>query len=225
MEDNLYMWKLFGIFLLLLVSPLTSFADTILSAPIPAALNKDNPGQYDHLISPSLDKGVLLVAGKNLYDPNFEKTIVLVTEYTEDGTVGLVINRPTKVTVAEALPKLSDYMPYLDFLYFGGPVATTGVSLLLKSETRIPGTNQVISNIYHINTMDLFNVLLVNKIDKRYIRIYAGFAGWAPGQLESELIRGDWYIWHADINLVFNSEPEILWDELIRMVTAKWVSR
>ena len=217
------MWKLFGAFLLLSVAPASADADTIFPRPLP--VNKDNARGYEQLLNPALNKGVLLVAGKNLYDPNFEKTIILVTEYTEDGTVGLVLNRPTEITVAEALPKLSEYMPYLDYLYFGGPIATTSISLLLKSETRLPGTNQVITNIYHINTLDLFNVLLINKIDKRYIRIYAGFAGWAPGQLESELIRGDWYIWHADLNLIFNSEPEILWNELIRMVTAKWVSR
>lgn len=220
------MWKLFGIFLFLSVSPVSAVAETAFHDPLPvAAINKDNAGGQNRFLNPVLKKGVLLVAGKNLYDPNFEKTIILVTEYTEDGTIGLIINRPTEMTVAEALPKLSDYMPYLDFLYLGGPIATTSISLLLKSVTPIPGTDQVIANIYHINTLDLFNVLLMKNIDKRYIRIYAGFAGWAPGQLESELIRGDWYIWHADIDLIFSSEPDVLWDELIRKVTAKWVSR
>lgn len=220
------MWKLFGIFLLLSASLDTAEAGTVIRDPLPVAvINNDNAGGQNRFLNPVLKKGVLLVAGKNLYDPNFEKTIILITEYTEDGTTGLILNRPTEITVAEALPKLSDYMPYLDYLYLGGPIATTSISLLLKSATSIPGTDQVITNIYHISTLDLFNVLLINKIDERYIRIYAGFAGWAPGQLESELIRGDWYIWHADINLIFNSEPDILWDEMIRKVTAKWVSR
>lgn len=216
---------LFGVILLLSVSPLTVNAGTILSVLMPVTAKKDIVTDHEQLLNPSLDKGVLLVAGKYLYDPNFEKSVILITEYSEEGTAGLIINRPTEITIEEALPGLSQYLPYLDNLYLGGPVATTSVSLLLKSETALPGINQVITGIYNINTLDLFNVLLLNKIDKRYIRIYAGFAGWAPGQLETELIRGDWYIWHADINVIFNPEPEMLWDELIRKVTAKWVSR
>lgn len=219
------MLKLSTLFLFLTVHTTAAIAGPVLPDTIPATIKKDNSGQSEHLFNPTLKKGVLLVAAKNLFDPNFEKTVILITEYNEDGTLGLVINKPTEITVEEALPKLSHYMPYLDYLYLGGPVATTSVSLLLKTETAMPGTNQVIAGIYQVNSLDLFNVLLLDKIDKRYIRLYAGVTGWAPGQLETELIRGSWYIWHADINLIFSSEPEILWDELIRKVTAKWVSR
>jgi putative transcriptional regulator len=215
---NPILWYFF-IVLLLSVCPAPAHAETTLPDPLLfAEVTQEDAGRHDRMLNPVLNKGVLLIAGKNLHDPNFEKTIILVTEYTDNGTAGLVLNRRSELPVAEALPKLSNYMPYLDYLYIGGPVASTTVSLLLKSEAPLQGTNQVITDIYHINTLELFNILLINKIDEQFIRIYAGFAGWAPGQLESELIRGDWYIWHADINTIFNAEPDIQWDELIRIV-------
>jgi putative transcriptional regulator len=219
-------YQLIGAFIFLLISLLPANATTTLPVPLlVTVVNQQNTKGHDRLLNPALDKGVLLIAGKNLNDPNFAKTIILITEYSNNGTVGLVLNRPTEIPVAEALPGITDFIPFLNYLYIGGPVATASVSLLLKSESPIEGTNQVTKDVYHINSRHLFKNLQLNKLDGQFIRIYAGFSGWSPGQLESELLRGDWYIWHAEINLIFNAEPDFLWDELIQKVTAKWVLR
>jgi putative transcriptional regulator len=177
------------------------------------------------LHGPGLAKGVLLIAGKELRDPNFERTVVLITEYDAKGTVGLVINRRTKIPVSEALPELQKMLPILDHLYIGGPVAMNSINLLIRSGVPLADTIQVTDNIYLIDTLEQFNKLSPDEIEPANLRLYSGFAGWAPGQLESELIRGDWHLWHSSTEIVFDSVPENVWHDLIRLVSAKWVQR
>ncbi len=173
--------------------------------------------------NPGLAEGVLLIAGKQLNDPNFEMTVVLITKFDSEGTAGLVINRRTKIPVAEALPELQKMIPILGHLYMGGPVAVNSINLLIKSETSLPAAKQVTNGIYLINTLAQFNQLVLDDIEPGNLRLFSGLAGWAPGQLEAELIRGDWYLWHASTETVFNPAPENIWHDLIQIVTAKWV--
>lgn len=175
------------------------------------------------LHSPALAKGVLLIAGKELRDPNFEKTVVLITEFNDKGAAGLVINRRTKIPVSEALPELKQLIPILEHLYIGGPVAVNSIHLLVRSESSLANAIAVIDDIYLINTLDQFRQLVLDDIQPGDLKLFSGLAGWAPGQLESELIRGDWYLWHTDSETVFNSDPEYIWHDLIRIASAKWV--
>ncbi len=113
----------------------------------------------------------------------------------------------------------------LDHLYIGGPVRNTSVSILVKSAEPLAAASPVTPEIYLIETFDQFNQLPLDKLKPTDIRIYSGYAGWAPGQLESELVRGDWRLWHAEPESVFAQTPETLWDDLIRMAAAQWVLR
>lgn len=178
-----------------------------------------------HLSNPSLKKGVLLIAARKLQEPVFEKTVILITEYSNDGTTGIVINRRTKIPVAQALPQLTELLPVLEHLYIGGPVMPNAINLLMSSKNELVNAKKIFDDIYLIDTLELFNDVFANHPDTEYIRIYSGYAGWAPGQLESELMRGDWYLWHTSRDMVFNNSPELLWQELIQVVTAKWVMR
>ncbi|OGT71714.1 MAG: hypothetical protein A2W76_04125 [Gammaproteobacteria bacterium RIFCSPLOWO2_12_47_11] len=187
------------------------------------AADQDTVPSGHPMHNPGLAEGVLLIAGKKLNDPNFEKTVILITEFDSKGTAGLVINRRTKIPVAEALPELQKMIPILDHLYIGGPVAVNNINLLIKSETSLATAKQVTNGIYLINTLAQFNQLVLDDIKPENFRLFSGFAGWAPGQLESELIRGDWYLWHASTETVFNPVPENIWHELIQIVSAKWV--
>lgn len=176
-----------------------------------------------HIHSPGLAEGVLLIADKKLVDPNFEKTVVLITGYDSRGTSGLVINRRTKIPAAEVLPELKKIIPELTHLYLGGPVAVNSINILIKSETVLATAKQVTNSIYLISTLAQFNQLEPENIELENVRLFTGLAGWAPGQLETELIRGDWYLWYADAESVFNPAPENIWHELIQTVSAKWV--
>ncbi|MEE9552554.1 MAG: YqgE/AlgH family protein [Gammaproteobacteria bacterium] len=174
---------------------------------------------------PQLDKGIFLIAGQSLDDPNFSKTVILITDYSADGTAGLVINRQTKVPVIKALPKLEKLMPATEHLYLGGPVDTNIFSLLAESDIDLPSTQakHIFSNVYIIVTIDLLDQLIREKEDDQSFKMYVGYAGWAPGQLETELLRGDWYLWHANKDTIFNKAPDTIWNELINRVSAKWV--
>jgi len=198
---------------------LCTFHNFIHAADQAAARNK-NP-----LHGPALAKGVLLVAGKKLHDPNFEKTVVLITEFDNKGTTGLIINRRTNISVAETLPELKKMVPGLEHLYLGGPVALNSINLLIKSEQPVATTQPVTDGIYLINTLGQLNQLVPDDIEAGNLRLFSGMAGWAPGQLESELIRGDWYLWHTSAETVFSPQPGMLWDELIQIVSAQWVKR
>jgi putative transcriptional regulator len=193
---------------------------------LPYAINAADQDSFlvNHpMHNPDLAAGVLLIAGKKLNDPNFEKTVVLITAFDSQGTTGLIINRRTKIPVAEVLPKLHKLIPLIEHLYAGGPVAANSINLLIKSDTSLAAAKQVTNGIYLINTLEQFNQLVLENIEPGNLKLFSGLAGWAPGQLESELIRGDWYLWHTSTETVFNTMPENIWYELIQIVTAKWV--
>jgi putative transcriptional regulator len=176
-----------------------------------------------NLQNPRLGKGVLLIAGRNLNDPNFSKSVVLITEFNETGTVGLVINRRTMIPLAEVFPQIGELTALLEHLYLGGPVATHSIRLLVQAEELPDEAKHVFDDIYLVDTHNLFNQIIQDEPGRRNLKLYAGYAGWAPGQLESELLRGDWYIWHASAEIIFNMMPEDTWNELIQVATAKWV--
>ena len=209
--------------LLQLLMPAVTFSPQHAPVTLVPATNMETPPAKLLYTQPELDKGVLLVAGRNLKDPNFEKSVVLITAYDENGTAGIIVNRQTDIPVPVTIPGISKLLSLLGFFYIGGPVSINGVSLLMRSDIPVQGVNEITDNIYHINSMTQLQNLDVNSIDTRYARLYAGISGWAPGQLESELLRGDWHIWHASADTVFSSEPGKLWFELISVVSARWV--
>lgn len=189
----------------------------------PAGIKNNNSRTRQHYLKPVLHKGVLLVAAENLIDPNFGRTVILITKLNKKGTAGLVLNRRTRIPIARALPRILQIIPVPDYLYNGGPVSPDSVNLMVISETPLPKANNIFDKIYLVDTLELFNEIIAKQIDTKFIRLYSGSAGWAPGQLESELMRGDWYLWHASEDIIFNNSPDTIWKELIQIVTAKWV--
>lgn len=160
--------------------------------------------------------GVLLVAKPSLTDRNFSQTVVLVTQ-TEDGsTVGVIINRPTTLKLSEFL---SDELPtgnYREPIYFGGPVMLNALVSLFRSETppAAPAFH-VLKDVYLTMHQDNIESLLKDAT-ARY-RIYAGFSGWVPRQLESEMMRNSWYFLPADEATVFRGKTDGLWEELLEL--------
>jgi len=158
--------------------------------------------------------GVLLVAKPSLNDRNFSRTVVLVTQ-TEDGsTVGVIVNRPTTLKLSEFL---SDEIPtgnYREPIYFGGPVMLNALVSLFRSETppAAPAFH-VLKDVYL--TMHQDNIENLLKDTTARYRIYAGFSGWLPHQLESEMMRDSWYFLPADEATVFREKADGLWEELL----------
>ena len=164
--------------------------------------------------------GVFLIAKPELADPNFSRTVVLVTQTEDFSTVGVIINRPTVLKLSEfvADPRI-ETAKYADRLYLGGPVMRNALIAVFQSDTRpnAPAFH-VLRKLYL--TMHPDNVtMLLSAGDRRY-RLYAGFSGWAPRQLESEFDREGWFVLPADEEILFRADTNGLWEEMVQRVRA-----
>ena len=162
--------------------------------------------------------GLLLVAKPGLADPNFRETVVLVTQTPDSSTVGVILNRPTEMKHAKTGAPL----------FFGGPVMREVMVALYRSE-RPPeaAAFHVLKGIYltmHPQNMEQLLGAAKERAARSY-RLFMGFAGWAPGQLESELARDDWFVLPARAELVFRKDTSGMWEELVRKVRRRVAMR
>lgn len=172
---------------------------------------------------PELSKGKFLVASKQLRDPQFFETVVLLIEYDSQGAMGLVINRPTTVKLSEVLPEIEGLQKRSDTIYLGGPVAKNQLMLLIRTSSPPEGSHLVFKDVYLSSSQTIIEKMIDNPDTPERFRVYAGYAGWAPGQLDREVSRGGWHILQADEESVFDKTPAEVWPELIRRSSALWV--
>jgi putative transcriptional regulator len=160
-----------------------------------------------------LTPGTLLVASDKLGDPNFAETVILITRRDEnEGTLGLVLNRQADITLAKAFPKLH---ANADPVYEGGPVSPDAVQGLLRSGSKPDDAEQVVGSIYSVVHKALLEKSISSHLAAAKFRVYLGYAGWGPGQLENEIRQGAWTTAYGT-QYVFDSEPDSLWDRLNR---------
>jgi putative transcriptional regulator len=154
-------------------------------------------------------RGSLLIAGPQLLDPNFRRTVVLVADHGEEGAMGVILNRPSGMTVADAAPDLEPLIGPDAPIFAGGPVQpTSGVVLAEVAEADEP----VFADIVLVPGLGE----LADVVDgAANIRVFAGYAGWGPGQLDGELERDDWILEPARPSDVFNEDPEGLWGAVL----------
>jgi putative transcriptional regulator len=157
-------------------------------------------------------KGHLLVAGPSLVDPNFRRTVVLVGEHSEEGALGVVLNRSSESTVGEAVPELTAIVDGDEAVHVGGPVQPSAIVVLAD-----------FVDVERAGAIVLENVgFLPAEVDPdelgelRRARVFAGYAGWGPGQLDEELAEGSWIVEPAHPEDVFTTDPETLWSEVLR---------
>ena len=182
------------------------------------------PGSYRAQLR--LDKGMFLIAARRLHDPNFARTVVLLVDYGENGAMGVVINRPTELTLAEVLPTVQELAERRDRLYVGGPVARDRIVLLLRSSEQPEEAAHVFDDIYVSGSETALRRMAGSEsFNNTTFHAYVGHAGWAPGQLEGETARGDWLLAYGDSKTVFEMDAARVWPELIRRHSGVWVRR
>ena len=157
-------------------------------------------------------RGHLLISSGGLYDPNFRHTVVLVGEHNEDGALGVILNRALDVTVQQGFPLLGELVPPGDLLFHGGPVQ--------------PESPVLLAELAHPEVADVpvfgavgFLVGDVSTHVRREIvraRVFAGYAGWGPGQLEAEMDVDSWIVDPARGEDVFTDAPDLLWSKVLR---------
>jgi putative transcriptional regulator len=165
--------------------------------------------------------GRLLVATPLLGDPNFRRTVILIVEdEPEEGTLGVVLNRPTEVEVGQVLESWSDLVTGPSVVFKGGPVSpNSALALALaRGEDEPLGWRSLdgSSLTARIGLVDLEAPpeLLADGITS--LRVFAGYAGWGPGQLQAEIEEGAWYVLPGEPTDAFLAEPERLWQEVLR---------
>jgi putative transcriptional regulator len=157
-------------------------------------------------------RGRLLISSGGLHDPNFRHTVVLVGEHNADGALGVVLNRASNITVEQAFSPLKDLVPPDEPLFQGGPVQTEGPVLLAE-----------------LTHPDLVDVLafgsvgfLVGEVSADIrpsilrARVFVGYSGWGPGQLEAEMAVDAWIIEPAQADDAFTDAPDLLWSRVLQ---------
>jgi putative transcriptional regulator len=158
-------------------------------------------------------QGSLLIASPSLLDPNFHRTVVLVAEHTESGAMGVVLNRPSGVTVAEAVPNLTSLVDGDELLHIGGPVQQEAVVVLAELDDPTQAALLALGDIgflkADVDPDDLSGSL-------RRARVYLGYAGWGAAQLEAELGESAWIVEPAQPEDLFVTEASELWSAVLR---------
>jgi putative transcriptional regulator len=163
---------------------------------------------------------MLLLSMPQLSDPNFHHTVVLLCEHTPEGAFGLVINRPTGVPAASAVQLDPPVVTGCALeLWEGGPVEPQRGWLLLGDEPEDEESMRIHDGLYLSTSTTLLRRLLTAERPPR-ARVLTGYAGWGPGQLDTELAESAWLIGEVDLDLVFDVSPALVWETAIRRLGA-----
>ena len=158
--------------------------------------------------------GQLIIASPSLLDPNFHRTVVLITAHDENGAMGIVLNRPAESTVSDALPELSPLLEDGDSLvHVGGPVEPSAVMALAEFDEPDAAAAIVFADIGFVPA-ESDSELAVSAT--RRVRIFAGYAGWGAGQLEAEIEEEAWIVGPPDAEDVFTDSWGGLWSDVLR---------
>jgi putative transcriptional regulator len=171
-------------------------------------------------------KPILLVASKNLPDPFFRGSVVLVTNYGAIAPLGVIVNRPTDVTFAKVFADIERLRTPQAKVFFGGPVRPDEIVVLFRAASAPEEATRVLDGVYITSHPELVRKLLTRDIPADDLRVFAGHAGWGPEQLESEIARNDWHLAAPDAKTLFEKKPESMWQELERKASAimAWLS-
>jgi putative transcriptional regulator len=163
---------------------------------------------------------VLLVARPELADPNFRETVVLVTHTPRGETVGVVLNRPTTQRLADVAPGFPRADAYAEPVYRGGPVLPQMIVALFRSAAPPGAAAFKVAPETYLSLDPKIVDSLLEKRQERY-RLFAGFSGWGPGQLEAEIAHDGWYVLPATEELLFRSDTSGMWRELLEKARSR----
>lgn len=183
----------------------------------PASIAPDLPAT--RLAKPG--PGKFLVAKRALNDLHFGESIVYLIEHGEDGTLGLIVNRSSDVSLSEAVPDIDDEKTTAHTLRYGGPVGLSMILMLMRSESVTKGMAHVADGIYVSSDRRVLDEMIATGKPATELRFYIGHSGWAAGQLDFELKRGSWHVIAADTDVIFSGKTDSLWDRLIEQLEPK----
>jgi len=161
-----------------------------------------------------LAQGKILVAPRDSPDPHFAKSVILLARYSHTGALGLMLQYKSDLTLKK-VPALKSAGKRDDPVFIGGPVELPSALMLERSETEPPGSALRVTGNLYLLAADTAILSALHDKPASDLRVFIGYAGWAPGQLESEVRRHGWYIFRYDESLVFDPHPETLWERMV----------
>jgi len=173
---------------------------------------------YSHI-----QKGTFLIATPDIESGTFFRSVLLVCEHSPHGSFGIVINKPLDLELPEEIMATEHLENPNVQIRAGGPVQTNQMMLLHSSEAIPEQTIEIAEGIYLGGDLQFLQDS-VTKVEGPHLRLCFGFTGWQTGQLEREFLDGDWYIWPASAKHLFETEPEKLWQTLLREMGGKYAS-
>jgi len=156
--------------------------------------------------------GLFLVAAPGMSDPRFSRSVILLVNHSSDGAMGLIVNRRSEIPVSDALSELDPETAGRHHLFFGGPVEPGRIMYVHEGSAKAPDIG-IIDRVSFGADYERLKVL-VSDLPPGSLRVFFGYAGWASGQLEFELARGDWQVVAASADRVFSDDPAGLWRTL-----------
>lgn len=168
-------------------------------------------------LSPAV--GRLLIAEPFLSDPNFARSVILLCEHGEEGTIGFILNRSTELTLGDLLPGLST--PELS-IYQGGPVQMDTLHMIHKKPADLGG-NEIFPGIYWGGSYEaLQDLVTAEEQDADTLKLFVGYSGWSVGQLEKEMEEGSWIVADLRPQILFETSPENVWKEAIKTLGSEY---
>jgi putative transcriptional regulator len=159
------------------------------------------------------EKGRVLISAPHLTDV-FNKSVILLTEHNENGTVGFVINKPLRYKLNDLIDEFPEFNAKV---FFGGPVQTDLVNFIHKSENNLNGGYEVLNGVFWGGNFEILKILVeTNKLDATDFKFFVGYAGWSENQLEEELKVNSWYVTECKQEYLFTEEPEKLWHTILK---------
>jgi putative transcriptional regulator len=168
--------------------------------------------------------GYFLISEFDLMDPNFYRSVILMIAHDDEGAFGLVVNRPSNLALGEVIEGVEDTPAASIPVFIGGPVQQNALFVLHMSQDRegdAPGIKKPLDGIiFEPATRSLIEYLTgewaaMREAERPVVRIYAGYSGWGPGQLESELKRESWVVLKATAQVVFDPDPQAAWAQAL----------
>ena len=164
--------------------------------------------------------GRYLVAKRQVRGPVFGRSVVLVLEANAGGAAGLIVNRPTGLALRELFPESAALAGREDRVHLGGPVEPRGLLFLVRTEKPPVDSSPLVGDLHVGRSAEALHEVVERGVPSERFRSFIGHAGWAPGQLEHEIRRGDWYVIEGDPTLAFREGGDEIWRTLLRSLEA-----
>jgi putative transcriptional regulator len=161
-----------------------------------------------------LARGRILITPRDSPDPHFSNSVIVLASYDASGALGLMLHYRSDLPIQKALKGIAGAEKRTDPVYIGGPVELPVVLALLRTGAAPTGAKLVAGNLYLMTSRQSIGAAISERPAKD-LRVFIGYSGWGPGQLQREVQRKGWYIFDYDESLVFDEHPETLWERLI----------